>query len=274
MKRILVAAGALAAAFLSPLALAAPEEDRAGCKDLPLFTRMSNFVIDRCEEREFDQYSFAIQGGKPHVAEGKRTIVHYHLKKDQPQTTTLLQIVRNFNNAARAIGCTVSTDDRNWGTYSCDRKGQEVWARVVAGGVDYELVMVEKADMKQEVKGIGTWAPVLEKEGRVALYVNFDTDKAELKSDAAPTIDEIVKVMQAHADWKIGVEGHTDNTGDAAHNKQLSEARAKSVVAAIAAKGVDAERLSAAGYGPEFPIADNRTEMGRAKNRRVELVKK
>ena len=275
MKRTVVAVGVLAAALLAPMALAAaPDEDKSGCKDLPLFTRMPQFFIDSCDEREFEQYGFPIQGGKPQIVEGKRTVVHYHLKKDQPPTISGLQIVRNYNNAARAIGCTVSTDDHNYGTYSCQRNGHEVWVRCSVGGNAYELLQVEKAEMKQEVKGNGAWAPVLEKEGRVALYVNFDTDKADLKSDAAPTIDEIVKVMQAHADWKIGVEGHTDNTGDAAHNKQLSEARAKSVVAAIVAKGIDAKRLTAAGYGPEFPIADNRTEMGKAKNRRVELVKK
>ncbi|MGH8236936.1 MAG: OmpA family protein [Steroidobacteraceae bacterium] len=73
---------------------------------------------------------------------------------------------------------------------------------------------------------------------------------------------------------QLGIEGHTDNVGDAASNKKLSEARAKSVTAAIVASGVETARLSAAGFGQDKPVADNRTEEGRAKNRRVELVKK
>jgi outer membrane protein OmpA-like peptidoglycan-associated protein len=84
----------------------------------------------------------------------------------------------------------------------------------------------------------------------------------------------IATLLKSNPTLKLGVEGHTDNVGDAASNKKLSEARAKSVTAAIVASGVDAARLSAAGFGQEKPVADNRTEEGRAKNRRVELVKK
>ena len=80
--------------------------------------------------------------------------------------------------------------------------------------------------------------------------------------------------MKSNPGLKLSVEGHTDNAGDPASNKKLSEARAKSVTAAIVASGIEAARLSAAGFGQDKPVADNRTEEGRAKNRRVELVKK
>ncbi|HEU0289221.1 MAG TPA: OmpA family protein, partial [Burkholderiales bacterium] len=72
----------------------------------------------------------------------------------------------------------------------------------------------------------------------------------------------------------IAVEGHTDNVGQATANKALSEQRARSVMNAIVAVGIDPKRVSAAGFGQERPIADNRSEEGRSKNRRVELVKK
>ena len=72
----------------------------------------------------------------------------------------------------------------------------------------------------------------------------------------------------------MSVEGHTDNTGTAERNKTLSQERAQSVVNALKAAGIDKKRLNAVGWGQEKPMADNKTEEGKAKNRRVEIVKK
>jgi outer membrane protein OmpA-like peptidoglycan-associated protein len=80
-------------------------------------------------------------------------------------------------------------------------------------------------------------------------------------------------LLQSSPELKVEVCGHTDNVGPAASNQKLSEARARSVVAAPAGKGIASDRLTAKGYGQTSPVADNRTEEGRAKNRRVELVK-
>jgi outer membrane protein OmpA-like peptidoglycan-associated protein len=80
--------------------------------------------------------------------------------------------------------------------------------------------------------------------------------------------------MKANPGLKLSVEGHTDNAGGAEANKALSLARASSVAKAVVAGGIDAARLSATGFGQERPVADNRSEEGRAKNRRVELVRK
>ena len=81
-------------------------------------------------------------------------------------------------------------------------------------------------------------------------------------------------MLKAAPTLSIGIEGHTDNVGQALANKTLSEKRAQSVMAAVVGAGIDAKRLTAAGFGQERPVADNRSEEGRAKNRRVELVKK
>lgn len=85
---------------------------------------------------------------------------------------------------------------------------------------------------------------------------------------------EDFEMLKINPDLKIGVEGHTDNVGTPASNKTLSEARAKSVVSAIVSRGITADRLSPSGYGQDKPIGDNNTEEGRAKNRRVEQIKK
>jgi len=113
----------------------------------------------------------------------------------------------------------------------------------------------------------------LETEGQITLYINFDTGKATLKPDAAEVITEIVTALKARPDMKVKLEGHTDNVGNAADNKKLSDDRANAVLAAIVEKGIDKLRLTAEGFGFERPIANNNTEEGRARNRRVELVK-
>jgi outer membrane protein OmpA-like peptidoglycan-associated protein len=113
----------------------------------------------------------------------------------------------------------------------------------------------------------------LDAKGRVALYINFDLDKATLRPDAQPIIDEIQKLLAADAALKLSIEGHTDSTGSADHNRTLATSRARAVLGALVGLGVDASRLSSQGFGPDKPIADNATDAGRAKNRRVELVK-
>ena len=107
----------------------------------------------------------------------------------------------------------------------------------------------------------------------MALYLNFDSDKATLRPDAQPTLAEVQKLLTDSPDLRLAVQGHTDNTSTPAHNQQLSEARAQAVVAALTAQGIAASRLQAAGFGQTQPRADNATEAGRAQNRRVELVK-
>lgn len=85
---------------------------------------------------------------------------------------------------------------------------------------------------------------------------------------------EIVKLLQASPTLRLAVEGHTDNAGTPAHNQALSEARAREVVRTITTQNIAADRLQAAGFGQSRPLASNATEEGRAKNRRVELVKR
>jgi len=119
----------------------------------------------------------------------------------------------------------------------------------------------------------GDMKKALDADGHVALHINFDTDKATLRPDAGSVIDEIGKLLQSDPSLKLSIEGHTDSTGSADHNRSLSGERAASVRSALVAKGIAADRLSTKGFGPDKPVADNGSESGRAKNRRVELVK-
>jgi outer membrane protein OmpA-like peptidoglycan-associated protein len=99
--------------------------------------------------------------------------------------------------------------------------------------------------------------------------VFFDVDKFEIKSESKLELDKLVFLLKKFPFMKIEIGGHTDNTGDKARNKALSQSRAKAVKDYLVSKGVDATRLSAIGYGDSKPVADNKTEEGRAKNRRT-----
>src|SRR5207248_3551213 len=127
--------------------------------------------------------------------------------------------------------------------------------------------------MEQEVTA-SDLIDALNKSGHVAVYgINFDTGKATIQADSGAVLQQIAALMQQNPALKLRVEGHTDNVGAAAANQTLSQKRAQSVVAWLTAHGVAATRLAAAGFGATKPGADNSTEDGRAKNRRVELVK-
>ena len=101
--------------------------------------------------------------------------------------------------------------------------------------------------------------------------IEFETGKASIKSKSYPLLDLIATIFIDNSNYFVEVQGHTDNTGKAEINKELSQKRANAVMEYLIGKGVPAERLSAKGYGDEMPVADNKTKAGRAKNRRVEF---
>ena len=105
------------------------------------------------------------------------------------------------------------------------------------------------------------------------LVINFDIDKATIKPESMGTLNMIVGVLKDNPDIKFEIDGHTDNSGTAAHNLTLSQQRADAVKDQLVKMGVDASRLSSKGLGDSKPISDNTTLEGKANNRRVEFVK-
>ncbi len=111
-------------------------------------------------------------------------------------------------------------------------------------------------------------------DGKFITYgITFDVGKATIKPESMGEINRIVQLMTENADLKFSVEGHTDATGNATSNQTLSEQRSAAIVAKLVELGIAKERLTAVGKGQDNPIADNSTDEGRAKNRRVEFVK-
>jgi outer membrane protein OmpA-like peptidoglycan-associated protein len=101
----------------------------------------------------------------------------------------------------------------------------------------------------------------------------FEVDSDAILGPSTPTLDEVYTTLSEHPDLALVVEGHTDSTGTAEHNTELSERRAKSVVAYLTGRGIAAGRLSAVGKGEVEPVEDNATPAGRAGNRRVVFKK-
>jgi OmpA-OmpF porin, OOP family len=97
----------------------------------------------------------------------------------------------------------------------------------------------------------------------------FDVDSDKLQPESTPKLEELRKMLADHGDLKLVIEGHTDATGDDAHNQELSQRRAAAVVAFLTANGISADRVQAVGKGETAPIGDNTTAVGRQQNRRV-----
>ncbi len=111
-------------------------------------------------------------------------------------------------------------------------------------------------------------------EGKFITYgITFDVGKSTIKPESMGEINRIVQLMNENPTLRFSVEGHTDSTGNTASNQTLSEARSKAIVAKLVELGISSGRLTASGKGQNSPIADNSTDEGRAKNRRVEFVK-
>jgi outer membrane protein OmpA-like peptidoglycan-associated protein len=254
-------------------------------KDTPYFTGMPNYKITEGTDQEFSDYRF-YNGKNCTTVEGKKHYRAYTLKEGAKQSSEL-QISRNYSNAVKNMGGTIVFDGQCSGADCAEncggrlmigkviKGGNELWLEIAPfnDGNDYYLIVVAKEAMKQDVTA-SSMLDALNRDGHVALYINFDTGKSTIKPESKPIIQQIVQMMKANPKLNISVEGHTDNVGNPKSNKTLSDERAKAVVSAIVAQGVDAKRLSTAGHGQDKPIADNKTEEGRAKNRRVELVKK
>lgn len=251
---------------------------------------------------DFDQVPFWT-GDHLEVVEGK--VWSAHIDASQGKTFSDLELERNIESLVSSLGGRKIFDGRIQ-----EEAGQKIkeWPRDFAlkynsglGDVwnnPTQVFVVRRADRNiwihlcsyqfggglliAETKPLEITASLLpvnemkaqiDKTGKVALHVNFATDKTEILPDSQPQIEQVVQLLKQDASLRLAVNGYTDNTGDPAHNKTLSNGRAKAVAAAIAAKGIDAARLSAAGFGDADPVADNATEAGKSQNRRVELVK-
>jgi OmpA-OmpF porin, OOP family len=264
---------------LSPVLAAGDPNDAEGSKDPALFSRMPGFHIYNYKELDFDRFEFEVGPRKTQAVEGRHVYVDYYANEGI-KIPSGLQIARNYVNAAKAVGGTSVYEFEDGGiqyvTLKVVKNNVEVWARVEgAGNGMYKVHIIEKQLMKQEVvANAESLAGSIRETGKAAVYgIYFDTGKAEIKPASEPALVEIAKLLKADPKLKLYVVGHTDSVGLFGPNIKLSEDRAAAVVKALVGKyGIVSSRLTSFGDGPTAPVASNKSEEGRAKNRRVELV--
>jgi outer membrane protein OmpA-like peptidoglycan-associated protein len=258
------------------------QEDAQGCKDHPLFTRMPGYRITLCRNLDFDAEDFIDPATKRKVTvEGRKYHTEYVTKKEYEFKYSRLQVSRNYVNAIKKIGGTAyenNPGDPSETSMKLIKDGKETWAKLRFNFVaNYlYLTIVEKEAMAQEVVAdAASMATDISTSGKALIYgIYFDFGKADIKPESESALEEITKMLLQDSKMKLYVVGHTDNVGGLDYNMKLSEQRAEAVVNELVSKfKVDGSRLKALGVGPAAPVTSNETEEGKAKNRRVELVK-
>lgn len=142
------------------------------------------------------------------------------------------------------------------------------------GGLIGRQMDRQEADLRTQMAGTGV---EVQRQGdtirlQAPENITFDTNRADIKPQFQPVLSQLAQSIRQYPGTVVQVEGHTDGTGSATYNQNLSEDRADAVRSDLIQRGVDAARLHAVGYGLTRPIADNNTLAGRAQNRRVELL--
>jgi outer membrane protein OmpA-like peptidoglycan-associated protein len=294
-------------AVLVPLSARA-QGDVKGARDYPGIGRFGGSVITGYQVKDFDAAKIEaapFKDGKPADArrlEGRITRIAYRT----PPGPSILEVSRNFEmqlekaGFEKLVACDTDAcggipfsetldvlplpqmwvDGFNYHYYTARKAegGTETYAAVLVSENNKEiyaqLVVAVVGSMANKMVDAAAMAKGLGDKGHIALYgIYFDTDKAVIKPESKPTLDEMAKLLRGQPQMKVFIVGHTDSQGSYEHNMTLSRARADAVAAALVRSYRIAQtRLYTAGVGYLAPIGSNATDEGRALNRRVELV--
>jgi outer membrane protein OmpA-like peptidoglycan-associated protein len=234
----------------------------------------------------FDSYKFYITNEETQKREeveikGKKWKLLYEVRTpsgERVQDISKIEFFENYKAAALEMGGKVVYEDVGQIVLTIPRDdGGITWCRVAPTanlGQQYLMIIDEEGFKKSLTFGPVELKEALDSEGRVILYdILFDYDQATLKQESDKQLQHIVTLLLQNPDLEVEIQGHTDNEGEEEYNLILSDKRANTVLQYLQLFGISSERLLAKGYGESQPVTSNDTEEGRAKNRRVELVK-
>ena len=298
----------LALIIHAPTGAAAQTRDVAGAKDFPGIGRFGGSVITGYQMKDFDaarMQAAAFKDGNPADArrlEGRITRIAYATRPGP----SILEVSRNFEtqlakagfetllacdtDACGGIPFTEAIDvlpiPQMWVDgfnyhYYAGRKlegGRETYASVVVSEnnreIHAQLTVAELGAIENKMVDAAAMAKGLGETGHIALYgIYFDTDKAAIKPESRPTLDQIAKLLTSQPQLNVFIVGHTDSQGTYDYNLDLSRRRAEAIATELVKSYRIAQaRLRTAGVGLLAPVGSNATEAGRALNRRVELV--
>ena len=263
------------------LLLCNPIVAQPDCESHPLFNQMPEHKVERCEKNDFDEMRIN-QTGKNGTTEltksGKYLNTTYTFTGPWENRPSMVQIFQNYSNAVTHAGGKVLYTSASQAFYFLKKSGDSFWIRVSGDGSGiYSVATIQEAALKQDI--LVTAAQIgndINTEGKAVFYgIYFETGKSALKSESNAAIAEIAKYLKSNPGVQVYVVGHTDNTGTHDTNMKLSTDRAQAVVAELTmVHQIKKERLLAAGVGALSPVASNRSDEGKAKNRRVEIVVK
>lgn len=261
-------------------AIANAQQDAKRCEgsEPEYINRMPGFYISDCKNSEYNDVEFVywVKGKAQKISKGgKYYHIFYFRNSGETRKFSAAQINQNYFNAVLKIKGKALDEKKTM--YSASMNGKEVYIQIntAANSTDersYNIEVLEVESMQQDV--VLNLEESIEKEGKVALYgILFDVGKSVIKPESAEALTKIIDYLTANPTAKIYVVGHTDNTGLFASNITLSKARAKAVKDYLVTKGkIAATRLGSDGVGSLCPVSTNKTEEGKALNRRVEIV--
>jgi OOP family OmpA-OmpF porin len=305
---IFTAAALLLGMAISSSSARAQARDVAGSKDYPGIGRFGGSIITGYMVKDFDAariQAAPFKDGQPADArrlEGRVTRIAYRTAPGP----SILEVSRNFETQLAKAGfeTRVACDTDACGgipfteaidalpvpqmwldgfdyRYYAGRKleaGREIWASVAVSksndNIYAQLVVVETGAIENKMVDAAAMAKGLGDSGHIALYgVYFDTDKAVIKPESQPTLEQIAKLLAGQPQLNVLIVGHTDSQGAYDYNMDLSRRRAEAIVAELTRSyRIAPARLRSAGVGMLAPVGSNATDAGRALNRRVELV--
>ena len=295
-------------AFAAATSAAAQTRDVAGARDFPGIGRFGGSVITGYQAKNFDtarMQAAAFKDGKPSDTpriEGRISRIAYRTAPGP----SIVEVSRNFETQLTKAGfepllnCDTEAcggipfteaiealpipqmwvDGFNYHYYSARKTegGRQTYASVLVSENNREIIaqltVAELGAIENKMVDADAMSKGLRETGRIALYgIYFDTDKAVIRPESRPTLDQIAKLLASQVSLNVFIVGHTDSQGPYAYNLDLSRRRAEAIAAELVKTyHIGAPRLQTAGLAHLAPVGINASEGGRALNRRVELV--